>query len=179
MKRILLAVAFFGTASVASATVPSATPVWGCHLEAKVVESNGFYFVAKIENLKATGTIVCLSATGKSLGKMDVDVTVHGLGAGIGFGRPADYSQKSISAFRAGIATPQGMIGNYKLSAGAGLGLFVGRIGVDAALGASRNYGAETGVDFTFDEGLTIGLDVTGRYVTVKPATKPVVKSKG
>ena len=176
MKFTVLAMAMVAAALVAApqahAKAPTATPVWGCKMKANVVEDNRFYFIFKIDDLVAHGTIQCLSATGKK-SSSDVVVTVKGVGLGIGFGfKPAEASNMKVLAAKVGISTPRGMYGKYKLLAGPGLTLIGQRIALEGGLEGTPGKELAATVQLSVTQLIGLGLDFTASVVEIQPANR-------
>jgi hypothetical protein len=144
-----------------------AFPVWGCKLKAKMLETQSSVelIIIRGETVRGQGTATCTTAVGQTTTQA-VDVVLQSGGIGPAFNGPLQGLR--IYAVRAGVATTDGMIGMYHLSAGPRLGLINARVGVMGGVQVDGQ-GVGAGVEAVIENRFSIGLDIGGMAMAIVP----------
>lgn len=172
MKNMMIALALVAssafTANQAQA-FPSATPLWACHLSATATHDNRFYVLIRAGELNATGTMNCVSLTGRT-SSANVNVSIRELGVGIGFGFPVENAKLDILQVKAGVASPRGMYGKYSLQAGPGLTLIGARVSAEGGVEFTPCAEAAAKVQVRVEQMVGLGIDFSASTMTITPA---------
>lgn len=168
MKMLVLALALVG----ASAQARPAAPFFGCKLKANIVETKSSVelLVIRGETVVGYGTSTCADIVGQVV-KQNVQVTIQSGGIGPAINGP--LQGLTIYAARVGITGVNGMEGTYQLSAGPRIGLIAARAGLMAGVQVSGS-GVGAGVEAVIENRFSIGLDLGGMAMTVKPTSRAV-----
>jgi len=174
MKKLVLALALVAGASQAQAATLAA-PFFGCKLKADIVETKSSVelLIIRGETVVGYGTSVCADIVGQKY-KQNVAVTIQSGGIGPAINGP--LQGLTIYAVRAGITGVDGMEGTYQLAAGPRLGLIGARVGLLAGVQVSGS-GVGAGIEAVIENRFSVGIDLGGMALTVKPTSK-VVKAR-
>lgn len=167
MKKLIVALALVAGAQ---AQAEIAAPLFGCELHASLTQTirSVELLIVRAEAVTGPGTVICTDAVNRQTAQ-NVQVIIESAGIGPAINLPLVGSD--IYAVRAGAVTMDGMAGKYRIGVGPRLGLIGGRANIMPAVQVSGE-GAGLGVEIAFEERFSIGLDLSGTVMTVKPTSK-------
>lgn len=174
MKKVFATAALALIASAALVSKQASalpTPLWACSIKATSVHDNRFYVILKAGEVEATGTMKCVSMFGEQRAAA-VNIDIKELGIGAGFGFPVEKASLDILQIKGGLASPEGMYGQYALQAGVGLTLVANRVAIEGGVEATPYNELGGKVQVKLEQLAGLGIDVTGSTMTISPARR-------
>lgn len=162
MKNILVFVAASLSLAIGSlASADASGPAWVCNLESTELSGYTAAVGLSITKAKGMGEVRCVSLLGRGEVTTPVSVSLHGLGAGLGY---AHIKKLEVATAGLGVSTPQDLFGSYKLQAAVSVTAIKDGASLNTYAAVNKK-GLSVGVGVTGYKGE--GLDVNGELETL------------
>jgi hypothetical protein len=162
MKNILILTAATLTLAISSLAFADASgPAWACSLQTTELKGHTAGIGISITKANGKGIVHCASLLGRGEIDTPVSVSLHGLGAGLGY---AKIKKLYVETAALGVATPEDLFGSYRLQAAVSVTAIQGGASLHTYAAAGKN-GVSLGVGVTGYKGY--GLDINGELETL------------
>lgn len=165
MKQTIIAAALAMSAMIASSA--NATPAWACKTTAELTNASTDIFFAERIKFVGVAKISCFSPIYGDV-KTNAKIKILGIALGPAIRLPTEKQPIKIS-LKAGLASPEGLFGQYNLDLGASLNLiavkFTPSIGVE--VGDEELPAVEVSLEAVEQVGLGVRLNLT--RMTISP----------